>query len=570
MHVPLTGALLVLVGLCASSPADAAPARPNVVLVMTDDQGWGGVCVHGNAAIRTPNLDRLAREGVRFARFYAGPVCTPTRASLMTGRYHLRTRAIDTYRGRAILHPDEVTLAETLSAAGYRTGIFGKWHLGDHHPSRPVDQGFGEALVHWGGGIAQPADPPGGNSYFDPWLEHNGKLVRTAGYCSDVYTDAAIRFIDDAAAKVTGPEAPPFFVYLAFNAPHDPLQVADDLVRPYREAGLDEQTAKVYAMVENVDANVGRLLARLAERGLADDTLVIFLTDNGPAGRRYNGGFRGAKGSVYEGGIRVPCFARWPAGFAGGRAVERVAAHLDLFPTILAACGVTPPAGVTLDGASLLPLLRDSRAEWPDRTLYFQWHRGDAPDHGRACAAVTDRYKLVQPAGVEEGPAPVDPPWELYDIMADAGEQNDLSKSNRDIVAAMRARYDTWFADVTATRGYDPVRVTLGTPAEDPVLLTRQDWRGAGWGKTDAGHWEVHVAAPGRYDVTLLFDPADAARKVTLRVGDRSHEADVPARAADHAFGAVELPAGDARVEAWLEGGGAKSGVRYVRVDRQS
>ena len=564
MH--LASLLAVLSVLLCASPGLAAPKRPNVVLIMTDDQGWGDVGVHGNDKIRTPNLDRLARDGVRFTRFYAGPVCTPTRASLMTGRYHLRTRAIDTYRGRAIIDPAEVTLAEMLGAAGYRTGIFGKWHLGDHHPSRPIDQGFAEALVHWGGGIAQPADPPQGNSYFDPWLEHNGKLVKTTGYCSDVYTDAAIRFIDDAAPA--GTDAPPFFIYLAFNAPHDPLQVSDDLARPYLAAGLDEQTAKVYAMVENIDANVGRLLAKLAERKLADDTLVIFLTDNGPAGRRYNGGFRGAKGTVYEGGIRVPCFARWPAGFTGGRAVERAAAHIDLAPTILAACGVAPPSDVKLDGADLLPLLRDPQATWPERTLYFQWHRGDAADRGRACAAVTERYKLVQPAGVEEGPAPVDPPWELYDIAADAGEQLNLAAEKPDVVASMRARYEAWFADVSGTRGFGPVRISLGSPRENPVLLTRQDWRGAGWAKTDAGHWEVHVVATGTFQVTLIFDPAETARTATFSAGGQSRTAEVAAGSSEHTFDGVELAPGDTRVEATLNANGASSGVRYVRVDR--
>ena len=564
-RIPLALLCLTTV-LTVASPAGAAD-RPNVVLIMTDDQGWGDLGVHGNDAIRTPHLDALARQGVRFTRFYAGPVCTPTRASLMTGRYHLRTRAIDTYRGRAVMHPDEVTLAETLSQAGYRTGIFGKWHLGDHHPSRPIDQGFAEALVHWGGGIAQPADPPQGNSYFDPWLEHNGRLVRTKGYCSDVYTDAALRFIDDAGDR--DESGKPFFLYLAFNAPHDPLQVADDLVRPYRAAGLDEQTAKVYAMVENADANVGRLLARLDERKLADDTLVIFLTDNGPAGQRFNGGLRAAKGSVYEGGIRVPCFARWPARFPAGRTLDRVAAHIDLAPTVLAACGVAPPPGVKLDGLSLLPLLEDAEVDWADRTLYFQWHRGDAPDRGRACAAVSDRYKLVQPKGVEEGPPPpMDAPWELYDLTADPGEQRDLAAAMPDLVERMHAGYDAWFADVTATRGFDPVRISLGTEHENPVLLTRQDWRGAGWGKTDAGHWDVHVAAAGAYKVTLIFDAADMARKASLGAGDASVGADVPAGTAEHTVDHVELKAGDTRVTARLDGAGSTSGVRYLRVER--
>ena len=557
-------ALGVLVALLFT--AIPASARPNVLLVMTDDQGWGDLGVHGNTKVRTPHIDAFAREGVRFTRFYAGPVCTPTRASVMTGRYHLRTRAIDTYQGRAILHPDEVTLAEALGGAGYRTGIFGKWHLGDHYPSRATDQGFREALVHHGGGIAQPSDPPEGNSYFDPWLEHNGKPVKTSGYCSDVYTDAAIRFIDDAAKA-----REPFFAFLAFNAPHVPLQVSENLVRPYREAGLDDRTAKVYAMVENIDTNVGRVLAALAERKLADDTLVIFMTDNGPqTADRYNGVLRASKGSVYEGGIRVPCFLRWPAGFKGGREVDRVAAHIDLTPTILRACGVALPAGVKLDGTDLLPLLTGQAGAWPDRTLYFQWHRGDAAEAGRNCAAVTQTYKLVQPNGMGERPPgkTVAQKWELYDLQDDPGETRDLAAAHPEVVAQMRSGYDAWFADVSATRGYGPVPIQLGSDHENPVLLTRQDRRvDAGEGP---GHWAVHVARAGTYRVTLLFDAADGARRASLRVGDVSLDADVPANVKEHAFEQVKLTAGDASLWAWTgDGGDKRAGVSYVRVERE-
>src|SRR5262245_10062555 len=236
----------------------AEPAkRPNVVLIITDDQGYGDLGVHGNAKIRTPNLDRLAQQSVRLTHFYACPVCSPTRASLMTGRYNYRTGVVDTYLGRSLMHPDELTIAELLRDAGYRTGIFGKWHLGDNYPLRAIDQGFQEALVCKGGGLTQPSDPPG-NSYFDPVLMHNGKAEKAKGYCSDVFTDAALNFIKQGSDQ-------PFFVYLAFNAPHDPLQVDQKLVEPYLKLDLDATTAKVYAMVENIDANVGRLTNMLDE-----------------------------------------------------------------------------------------------------------------------------------------------------------------------------------------------------------------------------------------------------------------------------------------------------------------
>src|SRR5262249_3570635 len=260
--------------------SEAPPARrPNVLLVITDDQGHGDFGVTGNPVIKTPNLDRLARGSVWLTRFHVSPVCSPTRSSLLTGRYNYRTRVVDTFLGRSMMDPEEITLAERLAAAGYRTAIFGKWHLGDNYPLRPIDQGFQEALVLKGGGIGQPSDPPGGSSYFDPVLQHNGRQVKVPGYCSDVFTDAAIAFI--AASQVRT-----FFVYLAFNCPHAPLEVPESYLRPYQEmhlandqfpapghplpAPLDpEATARVYGMVTNIDDNIGRLLARLDEIGLA-------------------------------------------------------------------------------------------------------------------------------------------------------------------------------------------------------------------------------------------------------------------------------------------------------------
>lgn len=539
--------------------AAAVPSRPNVLLILTDDQGWGDLGVNGNEKIHTPNIDRFAREAVRFTRFYAEPVCTPTRAGLMTGRYHFRTRAIDTWCGRAIMHPDETTIAEVLAAAGYRTGIFGKWHLGDHFPSRPIDQGFSTSLVHAGGGISQPSDPPGGSSYFDPWLERDGKPVQAKGYCSDVFANAAIEFIESSAAK-----RQPFFAYLAFNAPHVPLQVAKELVEPYRAAGLDGPTAKLYAMVTNIDDNVARVLSTLDKHELTRDTIVIFMSDNGPHGDRFNGVLRGGKGTVYEGGIRVPFFIRWPAGFKGDREVDRIAAHIDVMPTILSACGAAAPANVKLDGRDLLPLMRDdtSAKTWPDRTLYLQWHRGDAPDAGRNCAAVTQRYKLLQPMGMADGPPPRNPKWALYDLHDDPSEKNDVSADHADVASAMRHDYDAWFADVTSTRGFDPVPIHIGSDRENPVLLTRNDRRGGTNGDAkQTGFWVLRVDRAASFDITLMCQSADEARDVSLQIGDAPLTTMMPVGATEHTFTNVRLPAGETRLEA------KSPGITYVRIE---
>ena len=394
--------------LSSAQAADSAAVPPNVIVIITDDQGYGDLGVHGNTIIRTPNIDRFAQQSAVLERFHVCPVCSPTRASVMTGRYHLRTGAIDTYLGRSLMDPAEVTLAEMLRAKGYRTGLFGKWHLGDDYPRRPTDQGFEEAVWHRGGGIGQPADPPG-NSYFDPVLQDNGRERKFDGYCSDIFTSAAIDFVERHRDK-------PFFAYLAYNCPHTPLQVADELVAEYRDASFPEievrragrnrraepdreTTARIYAMVTNIDDNVGRLLKRLDELQLAQKTIVVFMTDNGPQQPRFNSGLRDTKGTTFDGGIRVPCFARWPGKFEAGRKVSYPAAHIDLVPTLLDACGVEPPSDVALDGVSLLDLLDGKTDTGPERLLFFEWHRGDAAEPGRACAVRSSRYKLVQPPG---------------------------------------------------------------------------------------------------------------------------------------------------------------------------
>lgn len=570
-----------LLGALSHAQDSADRSRPNVVLIITDDQGHGDLGFHGNPKIRTPHLDRLARESVRFENFYVMPVCSPTRACLMTGRYNYRTGVVDTYLGRSLMAPGETTVAEMLTRAGYRTGIFGKWHLGDNYPMRPIDQGFQESLVLKGGGIGQPSDPPGGESYFDPILQHNGKPVKTKGYVSDVITDAALGFI-------TRNRESPFFVYLAFNAPHTPLQVPENYLQKYRALNLShsefpdrghpltgnadpDMIAKVYGMVENIDDNVGRLLAKLEESGLSRNTVLIFMTDNGPQQVRYNSGMFQRKGSVHEGGIRVPFFVRWSGQFEAGLAVDRIAAHIDITPTLLDLCRAKKPTRVKFDGRSLLPLLRGESANWPDRTLYFQWHRGDAPQKYRAFAARSQRYKLVQPAGVPEGAWTNPPAFKLYDMANDPLEFHDLAGKKPDLVQSMKKGYERWFNEVTRGRDYSvPPRIVVGSPQENPTILTRQDWRGpqAGWRADSLGYWEVQVEARGIYSVSFQFAALAKHGTAHLRIGQVRVQQPLQAGGTECQFDSVQLKRGPHRLEAWISEGQVSVGVRYVGMRR--
>ncbi|HEX5026125.1 MAG TPA: arylsulfatase, partial [Agriterribacter sp.] len=344
----------------------AGSHRPNVLLIMTDDQGYGDLGFTGNVYIQTPHLDQLAKESAWFTNFYVSPVCAPTRSSIMTGKFSLRTGIYDTFNGGAMMNTHETTIAELLRDNGYRTAIFGKWHLGDAYPFRPGDQGFEESLIHRGGGIGQVGDPSNfyrnDSSYFDPVLFHNNKKIKTKGYCSDVFTDGVLSFIEQKSDD-------PFFVYLAFNAPHTPLQVPQEWYDKYKNLRFDsaearqrgmlllpmndaekENARRVYGMVSNIDDNVGRIMEALRKNGKLDNTLVIFLSDNGPQNKRYNYGLRALKGDTYEGGVKSPCLLRFPKLFKPGSTIPAVAAHIDLLPTIADLCGTPLPNTMNIDG----------------------------------------------------------------------------------------------------------------------------------------------------------------------------------------------------------------------------
>jgi len=574
-------AILLLGSAMFAGRAAEAP-KPNIVIILTDDQGFGELGVTGNPIVRTPHIDRLAGQSVSLTNFHVMPVCSPTRACLMTGRYNYRTGVTDTFLGRSLMHPDETTLAEMLAAGGYRTGIFGKWHLGDNYPMRAMDKGFQETLVLNGGGLAQPGDPPDPEdergAYFNATLRHNGVWEKTDGYVSDVITKAAVQFIEKKDDR-------PFFVYLPFNCPHAPHQVPAE----YRErySGKDfsaaafpktghpmaakndpDDLARVYGMIENIDDNVGRLLAKLDELKLSDNTIVILFSDNGcQMHNGYNAGFQGWKGTPFEGGIHQFCFLRWPAQLKAGREVDRIAAHIDLTPTLLDLSGTPKPAGVKFDGVSLAPLLRDEKAPWPDRTLFFQWHRGDIPTRYRAFAARSQDWKLVQPLGVVEK-------WngatafKLYDMAHDPLEMHDLAAEKPEMVAKLKAEYDAWFTDVTSKRDYtEPSRIFLGAPQENPVLLTRQDWRGPGasWDSKGVGYWEVKVVSDATYDIKLRFDPLIEAAEARLSCGGVSARQPVKPGDTESEFKGVRLPIGPARFEATIDNG---PGVKYVELKR--
>jgi arylsulfatase A-like enzyme len=546
--------------------------RPNVVVMMMDDLAYGDLACHGNPYVSTPRLDALYAESVRFPRYASGPMCTPARASLMTGRYHLRTRAIDTFCGRSMIDPGEVTLGHVLQRAGYRTGAFGKWHLGDAYPMRACDLGFDETLMHNAGGIGQPGDHREnhwreGEAYFDAVLHRGGVPERSAGYCTDVFADETIRFIEDSVAAGT-----PFFAYFATNAPHTPLEVPEEWVAPYRAIdGLGETFARLYGMVSNIDWNIGRILD-----ALDDNTIVVYTSDHGPctsardytkpAGEqvRWNAGLRGEKGSLYDGAIKVPFFWRWKG---EPRDDARLASPIDVLPTIAAAVGAPLP-DVALDGVDLFA------TPSPPRRIYLQWHRGNTPERYRNYAVVTMQHKLYRPDGGTD---------ELYDLTADPGERDDLAAQLPELVDELRAAYDAWFDDICATRP-DPFaapRIVIGELREPHVVLTRQDWRIddgladmgelAGWMGTTQGWWEVDItrATPANVEVRLepfVWSRPDIHGTVNVRVGEQTFTQPWVLQCTKYDF-ALALPAGATTIEAWADGGptGRRSAL-YVDV----
>jgi len=509
----LSGGAAIAAVLPRLAAADPAKAKPNIVIILTDDQGWGDLSVSGNGNLATPTIDSLARDGATFDRFYVCPVCSPTRAEMLTGRYHPRGNVTSTSAGGERLDLDEKTIAETFKAAGYATAAFGKWHNGMQYPYHPNGRGFDEyygfCSGHWG-------------HYFSPPLDHNQRIVKGRGFVIDDFTDHAMDFMAKQKDK-------PFFCYLAYNTPHSPMQVPDRFFRKFDGADLKQRhrkpkrekvphTRAALAMCENIDWNVGRLLKKLDAIGAADNTIVVYFSDNGPNGWRWNGGMKGRKGSTDEGGVRSPCFVRWPAKVRAGTTIPQIAGAIDLLPTLADAAGIPVAGDKPLDGVSVLPLLTGAAKRWPDRMIFTYWK-------GRLSVR-TQRWRL-------------DNRGRLFDMPADPGQKRDVTTRHPHVVARLKAAADKWRKDVVdgSSKGRRPF--TVGHPHAEVTPLPARDGIPHGgikrsnrfpndsffhtWTKTgDSITWDVEVLTAGTYDVVLYYTcPAkDVGSTVELSFGD--------------------------------------------------
>lgn len=555
---------------CYSQSKRKPGDKPNVVLILTDDQGIGDIGYLGNPFIKTPNLDRMAREGVILSNFYTSPVCSPSRASLLTGKYSIRTGVHDTYNGGSIMAAGEKTLAEYFRAMNFRTGIFGKWHLGDNYPFRAMDQGFGTSVVFKGGGIGQPGDienyPRKDSSYFDPVLFHNDKRIRSSGYCSDVYTDAAISFVSENTTD-------PFFLFLSFNAPHVPLQVPvkyydmyADLESRIKNSGNKdfltdnigltnpEQTKRVYAMMSDIDDNVGRLLKALEDGNILDNTIIIFMSDNGPQQNRFKGGYRGIKGSVYEGGIRVPAFIYAPKLFSP-KTVNETLAHIDILPTLLEIENKKEKSH-DIDGQSFASLLRgETNARFDTRPLYFFWQRG-FPEPYRNIAVRKGDFKLVGNTGASSDLSG----FELYNLAADPGELENIGPQHPDIVNNLKNDFDNWHKEAIRSRSLLPAsqRIIIGSPLEPRSTLNRNDAKGIPvvWEQDNVYfYWDVHIEESGYYDFDVSFlRPVNPNGKLYVRLAPYQRTENNPEElTANLSAEKLYIEKGDYILESWYQ-----------------
>ena len=480
------------------------PASPNVIVILTDDQGWGDVHVHGNDSLHTPTLDFLANNSQRFDQFYVSPVCAPTRAAMLTGRYSARTGVTGVTNRQEVMRADEVTIAEILKENGYKTGMFGKWHNGEQYPNNPLGQGFEEffgfTAGHW-------------NNYFNTTLSYNGKMVKSKGYITDVLTDSAIAFIEKNKAN-------PFFCYLAYNTPHSPFQLPDQYFDKYKAMGFNDKNASVYGMVENIDDNVNRILNQLNTLKLDQNTIIVFFTDNGPNGHRYNGSMKGVKGHVDEGGIRVPFYLSYPARYQRPATIQSPAAHIDILPTILDLCQIQLPANLNLDGRSLVPLMENQNIDQVNRSLYTNWGGKGSLREGK--------YRLV----IQKGDTM------LYDLFHDPGQHRNIAEGHPKITDNMAASYGKIQRDVNQNGttpppipvGYEEANI-VNMPAHEAQLHNglrykegngwANDWI-VNWTSTEAyATWPIKIVKEGDYQVSIKYNAEDSGAEIMVAVGNQ-------------------------------------------------
>jgi arylsulfatase A-like enzyme len=482
---------------------------PNILIILADDQGWGDLSINGNTNLNTPNIDALARSGASFERFYVCPVCSPTRAEFLTGRYHLRGGVYSTSAGGERLDLDEKTLGDTFKAAGYTTAAFGKWHNGSQWPYHPNARGFDEfygfCSGHWG-------------NYFSPQLEHNGYLVKGNGFIIDDLTEHAMQFMEDNHNK-------PFLCYIPYNTPHSPMQVPDRFykkfdgvdvqLRHYQPEKEDlEHTRAALAMCENIDWNFGRLLKKLDELEIADNTVVIYFSDNGPNGWRWNGGMKGKKGSTDEGGVRSPLFIRWPGRIQAGLKITRIAGAIDLLPTLADMAGIPVACGKTLDGVSLKQLLLKTHEDWPERMIFSYWRD--------RTSVRTQKYRL-------------DHTGALFDMEMDPGQKQDVSAEHSDETQRLKKAVAGWREDMPASNseisrpfpvGYREAPVTF-LPARDGIAYGNikrsnrypNDSFFTSWTDTqDSISWYIEVANAGNYEAVVYYTCPQKDVGATIRL----------------------------------------------------
>lgn len=526
--------LVCLVPLARAS--DELAGKPNVILIITDDQGYGDLSAHGNPWIKTPNLDQLASQSVRLDDFHVSPYCIPTRAALLTGRYADRTGIHNVLEPHSYVRPSEVLLSNMFQDAGYKTGMFGKWHLGDNYPYGPEHRGFDEVLRHYGGAVGGLADY-WDNSYSDDTYYRNGKAIKVKGYSTDVFFSAAARFIDKSVEQNQ-----PFFIYLATNAPHGPYIVPPSYSEPYAKSQTQD-IANFYGMIANIDENIGTLRGHLRSRGLEENTILIFTGDNGTGiGHTvYTAGMRGSKGSPYDGGHRVPFFMYWPeGGLAEERRIKMLTSHMDIAPTLVDLSGIPRPDRVRFDGVSLRPLLaKGDYDSWPDRIIMTDAQSSRPPKKWRQTAVLTERWRLV--GGTE-----------LYDIDVDPGQQRNISSEHPKIVERLSAYYDALWKEIEPNFK-DVAEIPLGHPSARSVALTYHDsidrhmfWFQDGirnikdkidppGSKRRPAFWSVDVVTGGAYTIELRRWPREL---------DSAIDADVPPGAGVYGYPAFRTEPG--------------------------
>ncbi|SFW66267.1 arylsulfatase [Cellulophaga fucicola] len=486
--------------------------KPNVILVVTDDQGYGDVGAHGNSVIQTPNIDKLYSESYHLTNFHVSPTCAPTRAALMTGRYANSTGVWHTVGGWSILREKEKTLGNMFAEAGYSTAAFGKWHLGDNYPFRPEDRGFQETVMHGGGGVQQTPDY-WNNTYFNDTYFHNGKPEKYNGYCTDVFFNEAINFIQKSKDK-------PFFCYIAPNAPHGPYNVPKAYYNLYKDLNdtiLADTQKRFYGMITNIDDNFGKLRKKLTELKIADNTILIFMTDNGTSAgyynkkgivTGYNAGMRGAKGSHYDGGHRVPFFIYWKDGkISTAKDIHTLTAQIDILPTLAELCNIDLPKNhLNIDGQSLVSIL-NGKDTLNNRLLITDSQRVQNPKKWKSSAVMQNKWRLINGK-------------ELYDVSTDIGQRNNIAATNKEKVAEMRSFYNSWWTQVS--KDFDKeIYFKIGTTKENPITLTAHDTHGEEtmqpWnqvlirqGKIGKGYWSVDVLEEGNYKVSLRRYPVES------------------------------------------------------------